>query len=515
MKKYIQIVMVIATFGFSQNLLQNPGFENWTAGMPDHWEKESGIEIFQEDFIVHGGTYSVRESLITQTQDSADFFQGPIAVSPNTRYIYSIWIVDNDLRGRLRQWIRWYTNGDSSNYWSPSYSINSPGWQELTMDTLSPSHADSVLVCVRAYDSAAIWNGWAIFYIDDASFEAPSLQTPVINRVWHDPINPDHGVTENVYAWATDDGTIDYDTLYFGINNLASPTAITHTAISSDTFQYQIPDQSTGDTVFYYLLFIDDQGLQAFSDTHAYYVGVFGITINELYYDTPGTDLGCFIELYGSGDASLDGFTLVGVNGNDGTAYATIDLNGYSIPGDGFFVIGDDASVPHVDLIDADANLHNGPDNIELKFYNITIDALGYGDLNGWVFTGEWLPAPDVSGGHCLGRYPDGFDTDNNFDDFYNYGTQTPGEPNPAVGVRENNSSTARLPVIPNPVVSGIGCAHIITIDNSYPIMIYNVTGQMIKEVSKPEVKLDVPAGIYFLKLNNVEHDCAKIVVVR
>lgn len=483
--------------------------------MPDHWEKESGIEILQEDVIVHGGTYSVKDSLITQTQGDADFYQGPIVVSPNTRYSYTIWVVDNDLRGRLRQWIRWYTASDSTNYWSPSYSVNSPDWQELILDTISPADADSALVCVRAYDSADVWDGWAIFYIDDASFEAPSLQAPVIGRKWHTPTNPDAGVTEDLYAKVTDDGTIDYDTLYYGVNNLTSPTAITNTAISSDTFQYQIPGQSFGDTVFYYLRYIDNDGLEAISDTEAYYVGSLGITINEVYYDTPGSDLGCFIELYGPGDASLDGFTLVGINGNGGAEYATIDLTGYSIPSDNFFVVGDDASVPNYDFIDGDANLQNGDDNVELRFYNITIDALGYGDLNGWVFTGEWMPAPDVASGHCLGRYPDGNDTDNNYDDFYDCDSQTPGETNPAVGVSENNSSVARFPVITNPVMSGINFAHIIKTENAYPILVYNVTGRMIKEISKPETRFDVPAGIYFLQLHNVDRGCIKIVVVK
>lgn len=513
MKKYLIILFALILFGSAQNLLQNPGFEFWSGGMPDYWEKGDSILIFQEDVIVHGGNFSVKDSLFTQEQSTADFFQGRFAVQPNTQYNFTIWVYDNDPAGRLRHGVYWYPSGSN---WSPTYSVDSAGWQELTFTAISPSGTDSALIIIRAYDVSTNWDGGAIFYIDDALFEASSTQPPVINRVWHTPINPGPGVTVDVYAKVSDNGSIIADTLYYGINNLNSPTKVSHSAVSNDTFKYQVSGQTTDDTIFYYLKFTDNDGLETFSDTHSYYVGVLNIFINEVYYDTPGTDSGCFVEVFGQTGTNLDGYTLVGVNGNGGTVYVTIDLSGYAIPGDGFFVVAEYATVPNADFVTLDADLQNGPDNLELRFNNITIDAMGYGTLNGWVFTGEWLPSIDVEYGYSLGRYPDGYDTDNNSVDFYDYSIPTPGEPNPPGGVNENNFvGVSLLPVISNPVNSGIMFASLIDNDDFYPIIVYNTLGQVVEDVSKAEDRLNLPCGIYFLKLYTIDRGCVKIVVVR
>jgi hypothetical protein len=288
MKKYIIVIFVLILSVSAQNLLQNPGFESWTGGMPDYWEKDDSIAVFCEESIVHNGSFSVKDSFFTQTQTRA--------------------------------------NPDSNSSMSTIYSVDSTGWQEMVFTTISPSNAESAQVVIRAYDVSANWDGGAIFYIDDVCLEASSMQSPMIMRVWHTP-----------------------------------------------TFQYQIPGQTTGDTVFYYLKFVDNDGLSSVTDTHAYYVSALNIFINEVYYDTPGPDSGCFIEVFGPDGVNLDGFSLVGINGNNGAEYAIIDLSGYIMPGDGFFVVADYATVPNADLVNVDANLQNGPDNLELRFMTIII----------------------------------------------------------------------------------------------------------------------------------------------
>jgi hypothetical protein len=509
--KTLIIIVGLVMFGFAQNLLQNPGFEIWSGGMPDYWEKDDSIAIYQEGVLVHSGNYSVRDSLFTTTQSRADFFQ-TVGVQPNTEYKFSVWVWDNDPAGRIGIGIYWSPSGSS---WPNIFSVDSTDWQELSFAVTSPSNAESATVNIRGYDVSSQWYGDAIFYIDDAFFEASAIQPPVINRVWHTPVNPGAGAGVDVYAKVTDDGTIVGDTLFYGINNLTNPIKLSHTSVSNDTFRFKIPGQTAGDTVFYCLEFTDNDGLTAISDTHAYFTGIKGIFINEVYYDTPGLDSGCFIEVYGSGGANLDGISLVGVNGNGGSDYVVIDLTGYSIPVDGFFVVAEYATVPNADLVTLDANLENGPDNLELRFNNIKIDALGYGVLDGWVFTGEWLPAPDVQYDHCLGRYPDGNDTDNNYDDFHDYTQKTPGEPNPAVSIEETKTALVDLPGISNPVRSGTMFASLIRQNKYYPIFVYNSLGQRINNVSKPEIRLNLPSGVYFLKLNNCKPNSTKIVIVK
>lgn len=514
MKKYITLSLSTIILVFGQNLLQNPGFETWTGGMPNYWFKDDSILVVQEDVVVHSGVFSVKDSLITQTQTRADFFQGSLVVQPNMYYDFTIWVYDNDLAGRLRPGITWYIGTDSISVYSTTYSSNSTAWQGLVFTGLSPDGTDSATVFMRAYDSSATWDGGAVFYLDDVIFEPSPVQPPVIIRVWHIPINPNTGTTENVYARVSDDGTIIADTLYYGVNSLSSPLKLSHTTVSNDTFRYQIPGQIAGDTVFYYLKFIDDDALSAISDTLSYYVGTKNLFINEVYYDAPGSDSGCFIELYGSASASLNGIILVGVNGNDGLEYTTIDLGGYSIPADGFFVVAQNSWVVNADTVTAEADLQNGPDNLELRFNNITIDALGYGTLDGWVFTGEWIPAIDVTSGHCLGRYPDGDDTDNNYVDFYDFATLTPGTPNPS-GITESKVLPKMDFKIKNPVVSGISFATLVKEENLYPIYIYNSLGQLVKTVCSPLSELILPGGVYFLKLHAVDSQSIKIVVVK
>ncbi len=515
MKKIFLSILIFVIPVIGQNLLPNPNFENWTGGMPDYWTKDDSILIYQEDVIVHSGNYSVKDSLITQTQDIADFISAHFAVNPNTQYTFSIWVYDNDPAGRLRQAIAWHVAGNWSNVYSSSYSGNSTNWQELVLTATSPNGADSAYVFLRAYDSAAVWDGGAVFYLDDASFTPPATQAPVIVRFWHRPTNPPAGATVDVYAKVTDDGTIVADTLFYGINNLNTPIKVSHSAINNDTFRFQIPGQSAGDTIFYYLKFTDNDNLITFSDTNSYYVGTLNIVINEVYYDPPGTDSGCYIELYGPGNTGLNGFTLVGINGVGGAPYATIDLTGYSLPADGFFVVAQNSWVPNADLIDPNADLQNGPDNLELRYHNITIDALGYGTLDGWVFTGEWLPATDVLSGHCLGRYPDGDDTDNNFVDFNDYDSLTPGTPNPELGISENSDALINKTHIKNPVLSNMKLSQILGRNYIGNVTIYDVTGKVVQKTTDLSARLNLSAGIYFLKTDENKNNILKIVVLK
>ena len=90
------------------------------------------------------------------------------------------------------------------------------------------------------------------------------------------------------------------------------------------------------------------------------------IIINELDADTPSTDTMEFVELFdgGTGNASLDGLTVVFYNGNGDTSYSAFDLDGFSTNSDGFFVLG--GAVPGVDLVFPNNTLQNGADAVAL-----------------------------------------------------------------------------------------------------------------------------------------------------
>ncbi len=97
-----------------------------------------------------------------------------------------------------------------------------------------------------------------------------------------------------------------------------------------------------------------------------------GILINELDSDTVGTDMLEFVELYGPGGASLDGYVLVFYNGNGDAVYAAYDLDGYSLDANGFFLLGNTDVVPTPSIIFGSNGLQNGADAAALYLGNDT-----------------------------------------------------------------------------------------------------------------------------------------------
>ncbi len=150
-------------------------------------------------------------------------------------------------------------------------------------------------------------------------------------------------------------------------------------------------------------------------------VAVVSPVINEIVYETAGTDVGCFIEILGPPGLDLTGYTLDAVNGNDGTVTAVASLAGHTIGASGHFVLAQDATVSVAagsnKLIKAAADLQNGPDSVVLKSGGAVVDALGYGSFAaGQVFAGEKLSATATSGSLC--RIPSGKDSGDNSVDF-------------------------------------------------------------------------------------------------
>jgi len=174
--------------------------------------------------------------------------------------------------------------------------------------------------------------------------------------------------------------------------------------------------------------------------------------ISEALYDAVGSDNGnVFVEIYGTPGAALDGLSLEGVNGSDGSVYLTLPLSGV-IPVDGVFVVADDAGdgsslVGNADLV-VNMDFQNGPDSIVLRDADGILDALGYGDFSGGVFAGEGDAAPDAPAGSSLARLDPLADSGDNLRDYTVLDTPTPG----SVPV-----SSVPLPPVLALFLSGIG----------------------------------------------------------
>ncbi|WP_239786620.1 InlB B-repeat-containing protein [Tenacibaculum finnmarkense] len=100
--------------------------------------------------------------------------------------------------------------------------------------------------------------------------------------------------------------------------------------------------------------------------------------INEIDVDQKGRDTNEFIELYdgGTGNTSLDGYSIVLFNGGNDKSYKTIDLTGHKTTADGYFVIGS-STVANVNFTPSKFSLQNGADAIAL--YHADASKFSYG----------------------------------------------------------------------------------------------------------------------------------------
>ena len=155
------------------------------------------------------------------------------------------------------------------------------------------------------------------------------------------------------------------------------------------------------------------------------------VRIQEVLYDGAGSDVvDVFTELSGPPGTSLDGWSLVGVNGGDGEPYRTVDLSGAAIPADGILVVAASKANPGLAVIrdlTGSVDWQNGPDAVQLRDPNDQIvDALQFGDA-GAFNAGEGTPAPTTPAGHSLSRDAAGTDTGDNAADFSVLQVPTPG----------------------------------------------------------------------------------------
>jgi len=176
-------------------------------------------------------------------------------------------------------------------------------------------------------------------------------------------------------------------------------------------------------------------GLLAFTSTIAFTSNA-AVIINEVDYDQTDSDLSEFIEIFNAGSSTvpLDNYSIDLINGRDSSVYRSIDLSGFNIDANGYFVVcGDTNLVANCDYSFTTSSgwLQNGaPDAIALYENNNLLDSLTY--------EGELLPFTEgtvlvVSDNNTdiisISRIPDGLDSDNNAIDFQ-LGCITPGSAN-------------------------------------------------------------------------------------
>ena len=160
------------------------------------------------------------------------------------------------------------------------------------------------------------------------------------------------------------------------------------------------------------------------------------VVINEIDYDQPGTDTAEFIELFNSGTSAvaLSNYSIELINGTNSTSYRSIDLSGFSIDGNSYFVMCGDASLVancNYSFTAINSWFQNGaPDAVALYENANLLDSLSYEGLLSGFTEGEVLAVSDSNTETMsISRIPNGFDSNNNNSDF-RLGCITPGSSN-------------------------------------------------------------------------------------
>ena len=195
MKRAMWVLVLLAAFASvkASNLIPNPGFENWTnSTTPANWTYETGITVEQHSDTVYQGSYSAKVTLTTTDQTNTDMMSDFFSVIAGKNYQFVFHVFDNDYGGKVRLAVHWY---DTNQNWIQSdwgdYSPTQQVWQQVSNTFTAPAGAAYAKFGYRFYDTAAGWDGDAVFYLDD--MVADTVGSPVFVAEGEAP--PGSGVT--------------------------------------------------------------------------------------------------------------------------------------------------------------------------------------------------------------------------------------------------------------------------------------------------------------------------------
>jgi hypothetical protein len=157
---------------FSQNLVVNPGFENWgKTDKPDLWIL---AESCRKDSIhIKSGSYSCRQEGGTSTSNNTRNLGQTLSVIAGNQYRFSFFY-KTEITGTAngcRIWCSWkdatdkdITDSLAKQILQPSEYMKSNTWQFFSIDIIAPTNAKSFYLQVRTYKNS-------IAYWDDFRFE--------------------------------------------------------------------------------------------------------------------------------------------------------------------------------------------------------------------------------------------------------------------------------------------------------------------------------------------------------
>ena len=176
--------LLIAAFVFAaftlnaQNLVQNPGMEEWDdVSTPSNWDKAENI--LKEAVEIHGDVFSASHTSASSTKDLSQDVGGIVG---GQQYVIQYYYLDNSPQARTRIWSYWMdANGDylddgADDLRPGTYSEDSPDWQFYNKTLIAPATATQFRFEVRVYKQDGLEGG--MVYYDDFVLEASSTNNP-------------------------------------------------------------------------------------------------------------------------------------------------------------------------------------------------------------------------------------------------------------------------------------------------------------------------------------------------
>ena len=256
--------------------------------LPTYWTDDSGIDIYQESTIVHGGNYSVKMDVNTGSQSSCDFTDTAlIPVTAGNQLAVHFWY-QTSAHVHMRLVYDWV---GASTGWGPYTETGASSWTELSDTVTVPSGATALMIRVRAYDVSG-FSAPETQYLDDFTVESPLANFLTVPNgdfeSW--PSSPSTNQMQTVLSVNNDEigilysqplSTIDATNYHLidGVNDITFATATPLT--TNDTILLSNPSQSiVADAV------LDTLIDTSIPDSASFYAGILPISYTNSAYST-------------------------------------------------------------------------------------------------------------------------------------------------------------------------------------------------------------------------------------
>ncbi|MBN2201633.1 hypothetical protein JW777_06765 [bacterium] len=142
------------------NPILNAGFENWTAGKPDHWAYAGITWIKPSSTIRFEGASSVRFEVPAGA--TLPELRQTVSVTAGGVYSFSCRVLDENPAGAVGLVISWFKGSDYlGKYASSPRSQDQAGWQEIAVrERQAPPDADCCRVSVKTYKTDTLSGGY-------------------------------------------------------------------------------------------------------------------------------------------------------------------------------------------------------------------------------------------------------------------------------------------------------------------------------------------------------------------